>query len=656
MRGVFSNSKYSYSQTAAMTRGRGYSPRGYRGGSGRGSWGGGRGGYHSRGGGRNFDSSFSDSFDSRSKYGGSSDRYSGSRGHGHGHDDFRKSYRMDSGYSGRDSGHRSPDRKRPRNEAPSSRHDSSYGGYGSSTSRYDSSYSDRRSFSSDRHPGSFSRRDDFRRPSGPPRGGYRGRISSRGSRGLKLRDRPTRRRLVESSYAVRKRIIPSRTSDYARKLKISKMRSAIAARKKRASDKEDSDEEKEEKDEKNEEEEEEDKNENNEGVEEDKKPTNKEEISDKEDKGEKGDEPAMRKTFIKLNCPHCGIKAVTFRKYDLHLQSRTHMMAMRKVAIKQKSILAQMRQAQRNAQNELEKTSDDLAPRTNFCPLCKLNYKQRKAVHQNSDAHKNMKKFLMPYCKLCSITFKSPMMYESHCCSIEHLKRKQRVENGENSDEFDDEANLENFTTIDSVGNDGDVSEEDDKKDTNKEPVNVGIEQIRKVEAYYCDLCKMYVGRGSDDMITPILARHCKQRTHMQRYIRYKEDKDLEKRAEKLQRKETAEKEGKEKQVKENTEETTPKNKKEEQETEKDDESASKVLDDEEARDDKLWADVDKDLDDILAKEGTKSSDEDEDVNGERYDRFKYSEKNGEEKVVKEGEGGEAVAAEVKVAEVTAEK
>lgn len=130
----------------------------------------------------------------------------------------------------------------------------------------------------------------------------------------------------------------------------------------------------------------------------------------------------MRKTFIKLNCPHCGIKAVTFRKYDLHLQSRTHMMAMRKVSIKQKSILAQMRQAQRNAQNELEKTSDDLAPRTNFCPLCKLNYKQRKAVHQISEAHKNMKKFLMPYCKLCSITFKSPMMYESHCCSIEHLK------------------------------------------------------------------------------------------------------------------------------------------------------------------------------------------------------------------------------------------
>ncbi|RZC43020.1 hypothetical protein BDFB_003520 [Asbolus verrucosus] len=85
--------KPSFSQTAAMTRGRGYSPRGsYRGSSGRGSsWGGGRGGYTPRGGGGSrFDSSFSNSFDSRSKYGSSSERYSGSRGH----DDFRKSYRM----------------------------------------------------------------------------------------------------------------------------------------------------------------------------------------------------------------------------------------------------------------------------------------------------------------------------------------------------------------------------------------------------------------------------------------------------------------------------------------------------------------------------------------------------------------------------------
>lgn len=142
-----------------------------------------------------------------------------------------------------------------------------------------------------------------------------------------------------------------------------------------------------------------------------------------EDKNETAEERAQKKkAFIKLQCPHCGIKVITFRKYELHLSSRAHMMAMRKIAAKQKSILAQMRQAQRNTQNELEKTSDELTDRTSYCPLCKLNYKQKKAVHQLSEAHKNMKKFLMPHCKVCNIIFKSPMSYESHCCSIKHIK------------------------------------------------------------------------------------------------------------------------------------------------------------------------------------------------------------------------------------------
>lgn len=152
--------------------------------------------------------------------------------------------------------------------------------------------------------------------------------------------------------------------------------------------------------------------------------------SDKEAKDEENDGKAesaeeraqKKKAFIKLQCPHCTIKVITFRKYELHLTSRTHMLAMRKIASKQKSILAQMRQAQRNTQNELEKTSDELTDRTSYCPLCKLNYKQKKAVHQLSEAHKNMKKFLMPQCKVCNITFKSPMSYEAHCCSIKHIK------------------------------------------------------------------------------------------------------------------------------------------------------------------------------------------------------------------------------------------
>lgn len=95
---------------------------------------------------------------------------------------------------------------------------------------------------------------------------------------------------------------------------------------------------------------------------------------------------------------------------------------MRRVAVKQRSIIAMMRMSQRNAQNELEKSGEGITEHTVFCPLCKLNYKQERAVHQATAAHKNMKKLLMPSCKVCKKNFKSGMVYEHHLCSIDHLR------------------------------------------------------------------------------------------------------------------------------------------------------------------------------------------------------------------------------------------
>lgn len=86
-------------------------------------------------------------------------------------------------------------------------------------------------------------------------------------------------------------------------------------------------------------------------------------------------------------------------------------------------------------------------------------------------------------------------------------------------------------------------SKKKDSEGKPKEVINVGIENIRKVEVHYCDLCRMYLPRADEGEIDKIISKHCKQRTHLQKYIRYKEDKELTKRAERLQRKETAEKE-----------------------------------------------------------------------------------------------------------------
>ncbi|KAI4471269.1 zinc-finger of c2h2 type [Holotrichia oblita] len=565
-----------------MSRGRGYSSsRGssYRGSSSRGSWGGGRGNYSpSRGSGGpgRFSSSFGGSFDSRNKYGGSSDRYPI-----RGSDDYRKPYR-------------------PQNTFV-------LNFYSTPSCNYNLNLSTLHVFVT---------------------------------------------HFVFHFSAIARRSL----------------------KKSKSLEKEESGEEKEEE----EEEEKKEKGENEaegevkEGTEEDKekagtspKKVKKEGSAEREDKkSESGsDEKSRKRPFIKLMCPHCLTKCPTFARYSMHLQSGKHMAAMRRIAIKQKAILSRMRVIQRNAQRELEKTTEDLAPRTNFCPLCKLNYKQPKATHQASEAHKNMKKFLMPYCKVCKITFKSPMLYESHCCMIDHLKRKAIVDDKSDKEGSGLEDNLENFMTIDSVGEMEDeetTTTEKKKEETEnkpKEQINVGIEKIKKVEVYYCDLCRMYLPRGDEADMPKILAKHCRQRTHLQRYVRYKEDKELTKRAERLQRKETAEKE-KEK-VKE---ETKADDEQEDKKPEVKENGEIANNEDDDGGEEKLWADVDKDLGDILAEAGSgnKSSDEDEEDSaaaGERFDRFKLSEKEkkAEEKKIAEAEEKSAAEAK-KESEVATEK
>lgn len=177
---------------------------------------------------------------------------------------------------------------------------------------------------------------------------------------------------------------------------------------------------------------------------------------------------------------------------------------------------------------------------------------------------------------------------------------------------------------------DGETKEPAAKKETSEEElpkfpaVNIGVEQIRKVEVQYCDLCRIYLARGDEAAMEKIIARHCKQLTHMQRYIRYKEDKEIEKRAQRLQRKEAAERKAK-------AEAEAGATKKE------DGAEGEKKEDEEETVDDKLWADVDKDLGDILAE-----ADEEEGA-GERYDRLGAAEKKDEAK-----DTGDSAAVEVK--------
>lgn len=102
--------------------------------------------------------------------------------------------------------------------------------------------------------------------------------------------------------------------------------------------------------------------------------------------------------------------------------------------------------------------------------------------------------------------------------------------------------------TVDSIGDvDFDQNENEDepseKKEENstiddskppKSEINVGNEHVKKVEVYYCDLCRFYLPLNDDQ--TAALAKHCGSRSHLRSYLRYKENQNLRLAAEKIHR------------------------------------------------------------------------------------------------------------------------
>lgn len=270
------------------------------------------------------------------------------------------------------------------------------------------------------------------------------------------------------------------------------------------------------------------------------------------------------------------------QEYTNHLYWRKHKVEMRKVALRQKTLIARMRATQRKAQRELEENiADNEEKPLQFCMLCRLNYRTSKDEHQASMSHVTMQKFLLPYCKVCHISFKSPMVYETHRCSLDHIKvwprigislakltntmhsrkpMKRKARNESTGNEVDDPAaedddaglpvDLDKFLTVDSVGDVDDIHLHNDDSDENNEPdastsaskaeINVGNEHVKKIEVYYCDLCRFYLPHLEDPEAA--LQKHCSTRNHLRAYLRFKENQSLKQAAELIHRRDRGEK------------------------------------------------------------------------------------------------------------------
>ncbi|XP_063899646.1 zinc finger protein on ecdysone puffs isoform X2 [Helicoverpa armigera] len=658
------------------SRGRGYGGRGsYSGGRGssyRGSYRGSssRGSYESRGGRGGGYSSYNN--DSRYTS-GSASRYNSSRDRME--DSYKKVYRSESSanYSNRDYGGRSgsPDRKRMRMErvernkesyvqgSSSDRRSHDGGGHygGSYGARQESYSSERRSFGGEDRRRSPNR-ESYRKPSGmgPPREAVRPatrpRAVRRSFRGRTMRSRASFRGAPRSRGTFTSRRYTERSLGYTRAFRSLKGRSSVKSKEDASSTEEDWDAE-----------------EKEEAVEEKKEikikspkaepePSDGEQVDGGEDTDKEPDvasdsAPQRPRPYVHLACVHCKEKCATFAAYVKHLVSSKHRAAMSGVARRHKAQLLRMRVAQRGAQRELEAAAGaQLAARTTFCPVCRLNHRTTRHAHNLTDTHRAMKRFLMPFCQICRLTFRSPMIYEHHICSLEHLKRKasqsaRRVSpKAEASGDEGMDVDLDNFMTLDSVGDVDEVEDDDsggEKKDESspKKPkveINIGSEHIKKMEVWWCELCRVYLPRvepgGTEE--AEALRCHCRLRIHLGRYVQHRDTRTLRKHAERIHRQLHQQKEDKEPSASETGEKNVSDKHEAVEETKNkldngaDNSTAS-------GSEDKLWADVDKDIGELLREvdpQGNEGSDDDEDLG--RYDKFRKSDKK-----TKAGENGE---------------
>lgn len=132
---------------------------------------------------------------------------------------------------------------------------------------------------------------------------------------------------------------------------------------------------------------------------------------------------------------------------------------------------------------------------------------------------------------------------------------QRKANKGEESDIEENEelqVDLENFLIVDSVGdvNGGEFSFNEESEETpaettkpvevSRNEINVGNEHVKKIEVFYCELCRYYLPHLEDPEAA--LQKHCSTRNHLRAYLRYKENQSLKHTAELIHRRDHKEK------------------------------------------------------------------------------------------------------------------
>ncbi|XP_070614898.1 cip1-interacting zinc finger protein [Erythrolamprus reginae] len=183
-----------------------------------------------------------------------------------------------------------------------------------------------------------------------------------------------------------------------------------------------------------------------------------------------------------------------------------------------------------------------------WCNTCQVNFKGDLIKHRRTQEHKLAKRFLRPFCTVCSRYFKTPRKFVEHMKSLEHKQKAKEVRLGER--DLGSPEDSEELITVDAVGcfeeQDEDEEEEDEEaregdqvdpaealnqqvgqRETSVEdpggnaeycPDTVyGLDFLVPVAGFLCRLCHKFYSSDSATRLT-----HCKSRMHFENLQRYR--------------------------------------------------------------------------------------------------------------------------------------
>ncbi|XP_039177492.1 cip1-interacting zinc finger protein [Crotalus tigris] len=255
---------------------------------------------------------------------------------------------------------------------------------------------------------------------------------------------------------------------------------------------------------------------------------------------------------LKFYCYICRANCCNQQNFQAHLSGAQHQQQLQEIQQRSNvclvSLLPMGKEVTVPAETDGESQQQQQQQQQRWCNTCQVNFKGDLIKHRRTQEHKLAKRFLRPFCTVCSRYFKTPRKFVEHMKSLEHKQKAKEVSLAEKEPGGPEDS--EELITVDAVGcfEEQDDEEEEEEEEAGEggqlDPAEAvgpqvgqretsvedsggnaeycpdtvyGLDFLVPVAGFLCRLCHKFYSSDSATRLT-----HCKSRMHFENLQRYR--------------------------------------------------------------------------------------------------------------------------------------